>query len=132
MVTFLWRQAGSPKATSAKNPFTDVSENAYYYDAVIWAVENGITNGVTETTFAPNDKVTRAQTVTFLHRKDKSPDVNGTLKFNDVQMSSFYAKAVIWATEAGITNGTTAATFDPNDPCTRAQIVTFMYRNSAK
>ena len=130
MVTFLWRNAGSPAPTAAENPFTDVAEGAYYYEAVLWAVEKGITNGTTETTFAPNATVTRGQTVTFLYRYEESPAVTGSLAFNDVSADSFCADAVIWATEKGITNGTTATTFSPNAACTRGQIVTFLYRGN--
>ncbi len=128
MVTFLWRAAGSPKATGG-NPFTDVSASAYYYDAVLWAVENGITNGTSATTFSPDDTVTRGQTVTFQHRAAGSPTVNGG-SFADVAADAYYAPAVQWAVANGITNGTSNTTFSPDDPCTRGQIVTFMYRDA--
>ena len=127
MVTFLWRSAGSPEPSGSSNPFTDVAASAYYYDAVLWAVEQGITNGTTATTFSPNATVTRGQTVTFLWRFAGAPAVSGT-SFADVAESAYYATAVAWAASEGITSGTTATTFSPNNPCTRAQIVTFLYR----
>ena len=128
MVTFLWRAAGKPQAETAEMPFTDVSEGAYYYDAVLWAVENGITNGTSATTFSPNAEVTRAQTVTFLWRMQNQPEADGEMIFTDVKQDAYYAEAVLWAVEAGITNGTSATTFSPEDGCTRAQIVTFLWR----
>lgn len=126
MVTFLWRAAGSPKS-AAGNPFTDVSSGAYYYEAVLWAVSEGITSGTSATTFAPDATVTRAQTVTFLYRAAGSPAVNGG-SFADVPADAYYASAVAWAVNEGVTNGTGATTFSPDANCTRAQIVTFMYR----
>ena len=127
MVTFLWRSAGAPQPESSLNPFTDVADTAYYYDAVLWAVEQGITNGTTATTFSPNATVTRGQTVTFLWRYSGSPEAGGS-SFTDVAADAYYATAVAWAAGEGITSGTTATTFNPHDPCTRAQIVTFLYR----
>lgn len=127
MVTFLWRAAGEPEPETTVNPFTDVSESAYYYDAVLWAVDQGITNGTTATTFSPDATVTRAQTVTFLWRSAGSPAVSGS-GFADVASDAYYAGAVAWAVSEGITNGTTATTFSPSSSCTRAQIVTFLYR----
>ena len=129
MVTFLWRAAGSPKAESSTTSFTDVDAGAYYYDAVLWAVEKGITTGTTATTFDPDAVVSRGQTVTFLYRAAGAPAVTGNGTFTDVPVDAYYADAVAWAVEKGITNGTTATTFDPNGACTRAQIVTFLYRN---
>ena len=128
MVTFLWRAAGSPQANGI-NPFTDVSPSSYYYDAVLWAVEQGITSGTSATTFAPDDTVTRGQTVTFLHRANGSPVASGS-SFVDVEDDAYYADAVRWAMNEGITNGTSATTFSPDISCTRAQIVTFMYRTT--
>lgn len=130
MVTFLWRAAGEPEPETTVNPFTDVSESAYYYEAVLWAVEQGITNGTTATTFAPNATVTRGQTVTFLWRNAGSP-ATGNGSFTDVAADAYYADAVAWAASEGITSGTTATTFSPNSNCTRAQIVTFLYRDLA-
>ena len=128
MVTFLWRAAGSPKATSG-NPFTDVQAGSYYYDAVLWAVEQGITSGTSATTFAPDATVTRGQTVTFLYRANGSPVVSGS-GFSDVAADAYYASAVAWAVSENVTVGTSATTFSPDNACTRAQIVTFMYRDA--
>ena len=112
------------------NPFKDVKRNAYY-DAILWANANGITNGKTEDTFAPDDGCTRAQIVTFLYRAAGSPEVkNVNNPFADVSESSVYYKAIMWAVEKGITKGTTDTTFSPNAVCTRAQIVVFLYRAS--
>ena len=129
MVTFLWRACGAPGAGGA-NPFTDVSAGAYYYDAVLWAVESGITNGTTATTFSPDAPVTRAQAVAFQWRAAGSPAASDG-SFSDVADNAYYAVAVSWAVANGITNGTTAATFSPNTPVTRAQAVTFLYRELA-
>ena len=126
MVTFLWRAAGSPAATGA-NPFADLSADAYYYDAVLWAVQQGITNGTSATTFSPDATVTRGQTVTFLWRYAGSPAVSGS-GFADVAADAYYAGAVAWASQQGVTSGTSATTFSPSNNCTRAQIVTFLYR----
>ena len=128
-VTFLWRAAGSPAPQSHVMPFTDVAEGSYYHDAVLWAVENGITKGTTDTTFSPNAKCTRAQIVTFLWRSKKSPASGSVNPFTDVAADAYYVDAVLWAAENGITAGTTATTFSPNNDCTRAQIVTFLYRS---
>lgn len=128
MVTFLWRAAGSPRATGS-NPFTDVQTGSYYYDAVLWAVEQGITSGTSATTFAPDATCARAQTVTFLYRANGSPAVSGS-SFSDVPVDAYYANAVVWAISEGITNGTSATTFSPDNACTRAEIVTFMYRDA--
>ena len=111
MVTFLWRANGSPKAAGV-NPFTDVSADAYYYDAVLWAVKNGITSGTSATTFAPNATVTRGQTVTFLYRANGSPAVSSS-SFSDVAADAHYANAVAWAVSEGVTNGTSATTVQP-------------------
>ena len=129
-VTFLWRAAGSPVPDSRKNPFRDVSSNAYYYDAVLWAVENGITSGTSANTFSPNGTVTRAQTVTFLYRAAGSPAASGS-SFTDVPSNAYYAAAVRWAVSHNITSGTSSSTFSPNGFCTRGQIVTFLYRDMA-
>ncbi|WP_287827277.1 leucine-rich repeat protein [Oscillibacter sp.] len=129
MVTFLWRAAGSPKA-AGNNPFTDLDASAYYYDAVLWAVSEGITSGTSATTFGPNDTVTRGQTVTFLYRASGSPTSSGN-SFADVAPDAYYANAVAWAVSEGITSGTGNNAFSPDADCTRGQIVTFMYRNMA-
>ena len=131
MVTFLWRAAGSPKA-SGSNPFRDVSADTYYYDAVLWAVENGITSGISADAFAPDAMVTRAQTVTFLYRAAGSPAAAPGSSFADVRGDAYYADAVSWAVEKGITSGTAAAAFSPDADCTRAQIVTFLYRQYSR
>ncbi len=130
MVTFLWRDAGSPAPKSKIMPFTDVSSGAYYYDAVLWAIENGITVGTSPATFSPNAVVTRGQTVTFLHRAAGSPTVSTSGSFTDVSADAYYAGAVEWAVNRGVTNGTGDKQFSPYANCTRAQIVTFMYRNA--
>ena len=127
MVTFLWRAAGSPEPVTTTNPFTDVNSGVYYYDAVLWAVEQGITSGTSATTFAPDATCTRAQTVTFLYRAAGSPAVSGD-SFADVSADAYYADAVAWAVSEGVTVGTSDTTFSPDMNCTRAQIVTFMYR----
>ena len=132
IVTFLYRAAGQPKVENVKNPFTDVSKNSTYYNAIMWAVENGITTGKTATTFDPNAVCTRGQIVTFLWRYEKAPIVSSLAKFDDVAAGSYFYNAVMWAVENGITNGKTATTFAPNDTCTRAQAVTFIYREFAK
>ena len=126
IVTFLWRAAGSPEP-KAMSSFTDVPASAYYAKAVAWAVENGITNGMTETTFAPDATCTRGQSVTFLYRALKGT-ANGSVSFTDVASDAFYADAVNWAVANNVTNGTSATTFSPNADCTRAEIVTFLYR----
>ena len=128
MVTFLWRANGSPKATGV-NPFTDVSADAYYYDAVLWAAEKGITSGTTATTFSPDAVLTRGQTVTFLWRANGAPAVSGG-SFSDVAADAYYASGVAWAVSEGITSGTGGNNFSPDAPCTRAQIVTFLYRDA--
>ena len=128
MVTFLWRAAGSPKVENGKNPFTDVQADAYYYDAVLWAVKQGVTSGTSATTFSPDATVTRGQTVTFLYRNAGSPEVSGTMPFTDVEADAYYAKAVQWAVQQKITTGTSETTFSPMSDCTRGQIVTFLYR----
>ena len=132
VVTFLWRAAGSPEPKTTRNPFTDVPGSAYYYKAVLWAVEKGITNGTSATAFSPKEPCTRAQVVTFLHRYEKTPKVTASSPFRDVTADKYYYEAVLWAVKNEITNGTTAATFSPNETCTRGQIVTFLYRDLAK
>ena len=132
MVTFLWRAAGSPAPKATTTAFTDLDKSAYYYDAVLWAVEQGITTGTSSTTFSPNATVTRGQTVTFLYRFAGQPAVSGSSSFTDVNSSDYYAAAVQWAKEQGITSGTSDTTFSPTNDCTRGQIVTFLYRQLAK
>lgn len=126
IVTFLWRANGSPKVSSS-NIFADVDPNAFYYDAVLWATANGITNGTGIDTFSPYGTCTRGEAVTFLHRSKGTPIVSGNA-FIDVSDDAFYANAVSWAVSNGVTNGTGANTFSPNNICTRGEIVTFLYR----
>ncbi len=126
IVTFLWRAAGSPEPKTAVS-FADVPAGSYYAKAVAWAIENGITNGMTETTFAPNATCTRGQSVTFLYRALKGT-ASGSANFTDVKSDAFYADAVNWAVASDVTNGTSNTTFSPNADCTRAEIVTFLYR----
>lgn len=131
-VTFLWRSQGSPKAAGAENPFTDVSKDAYYYDAVLWAVAQGITNGTSAITFSPDATVTRGQTAAFLWRVAKQPQVDQTANpFADVTQDAYYYNAVLWAVAKEITNGTSSTTFSPDQGCTRAQIVTFLWRTNS-
>ena len=131
-VTFLWRAAGSPAAKSAVMPFADVKVGSYYYDAVLWAVENGITKGTSETMFSPDATCSRAQIVTFLWRSQKSPAAGTANPFTDVKASAYYADAVLWAVKEDVTKGTTNTTFSPDANCTRAQIVTFIWRALAE
>ena len=131
-VTFLWRAAGSPAAKSTAMPFTDVKSGSYYYDAVLWAVENGITKGFSETAFAPELTCSRGQIVTFLWRAQKSPAASEDTAFSDVKSGAYYADAVSWAVGKKVTNGTTSTTFSPDESCTRAQIVTFIWRAMAE
>ena len=127
-VTFLWRAAGSPAPSSTEMPFADVPADAYYRNAVLWAVENGITGGTSATTFSPDAPCSRGQIVAFLWRSKQSPMVAAENPFMDVNAADYYHDAVLWAAENGITGGTGANTFSPDAPCTRAQIVTFLYR----
>ena len=129
VVTFLWRAAGRPAPVSGINPFTDVPDSSWYTDAVLWAVETGITKGLTATTFGPNTICNRAQVVTFLYRANGSPKLSSEENpFTDVAEGSFYRKAVLWALENGVTTGASATTFNPDGSCLRAQVVTFLYR----
>ena len=129
VVTFLWRANGCPEPTITEHSFTDVKESAYYYKAMLWAVETGITTGATSTTFAPNKACTRAQVVTFLWRAKGSPEPSTTTcPFTDVKTSSGYYKAILWAVEEGVTTGTSDTTFSPNNTCSRGHVVTFLYR----
>ena len=128
-VTFLWRANGQPDA-AGNNPFADVSTSSYYNEAVQWAVANGVTSGTSATTFEPDAPVTRAQVVTFLYRDAGSPSASGSTSFADVPTDAYYRDAVRWAVTQGITAGTSATAFSPDESCTRAQIVTFLYRSS--
>ena len=120
-----------PAAPEPGNPFSDVAEGTYYFDAVLWAVDNGVTTGTSATTFSPDGECTRAQMVTFLWRAAGSPEPAATeCAFSDVEAGSYYEKAVLWAVENGITNGTGEGTFSPDSKVTRAQAVTFLFRLS--
>ena len=132
MIAFLWRYAGAPKPTATDMPFTDVHPDSFYYDAVLWATEQGITWGTSATTFGPNEPCSRAQAVTFLYRlaQRPAPGISQT-PFTDVGQGSFYSDAVLWAAEQGITCGTSATTFSPDNVCSRAQAVTLLYRCAA-
>ena len=127
-VTFLWRAAGSPEPKSAAMPFTDVPAGSYFEKAVLWAVENGITKGTSDTTFSPDASCTRAQIVTFLWRAGGSPAVSGNSAFSDVAADAYYAAAVAWAEKNGVTGGIGGGLFGSDNTCTRAQIVTFLHR----
>ena len=129
MVTFLWRAKGSPEPKRTANPFVDVAESAYYYKSVLWALENGITTGTDAKHFSPNATVTRAQTVTFLWRLEGRPQAKTAGGFSDVPSREYFAAAVDWAVEQGITNGVGGGKFAPGNNCTRAQIVTFLHRD---
>ena len=129
VVTFLWRAAGEPKAENAENPFKDVTENDVAYDAILWAVEQGITNGTSKDTFSPKETCTREQIVTFLWRFENEPAPASTESpFTDVT-GGYSFSAILWAVENGITNGKSANTFAPKDTCNRAEAVTFLYRD---
>ena len=129
IVTFLWRAAGSPAPKSNANPFSDIKESDYFYKAVLWAVEEGITSGTGKGKFSPNNECTRAQVATFLWRAQGKPaPTSGTNAFTDIVEGSYYYEAVLWAVEMGITNGTGNGKFSPDNSCTRGQIVTFLYR----
>ena len=128
MVTFLWRAAGCPEPAGTASVFADVDQNAYYYQALLWAVESGITGGTSVATFSPNAVCTRGQMAMFLYRSAKTPAVSGSNPFTDVSETAYYRDAVLWAKTEGITSGTTETTFGPDAACTRAQMVTFLYR----
>ena len=129
-VTFLWRAAGCPKPNGADSPFADVMSDQYYYDAVLWAVEEGITSGTSVDKFSPDSGCTRAQVVTFLWRSKSNPSPESSDNpFTDVLSEAYYSKAAAWAVEKDITKGTSTGKFSPDVICTRGQIVTFLYRN---
>lgn len=127
-VTFLWRAAGSPMPSYRISPFTDVNYGDYYYNAVLWAVEQGITTGLTATTFGPDKTVTRGQVAMFLYRAASAVKPNITNSFTDVKSTAYNYDAILWAYDNRITTGTSTTTFSPDAFCTRAQIVTFLYR----
>ena len=127
-VTFLWRAAGEPEPTSTENPFTDVTENDFFYDAILWAVEKNITVGVTTTTFGPTLACNRAQIVTFLWRYLGEPDAAESNTFTDVEAGAWYEAAVNWAVGAGVTYGVGENLFGVEDSCNRGQAVCFLHR----
>ena len=128
-VTFLWRNSECPEPTITECPFTDVTDpEAYYYKAVLWAYENGITKGTSETEFSPEKTVTRAQMITFVYRMTGEKAEAADIPFVDVDANAYYAEAVMWAVTNGVTNGTSETTFSPNEQCLRYQVVTFLYR----
>ena len=129
IVTFLWRAKGSPEPLTKTSPFKDVKADQYYTKAVLWAVEQKITNGTAADLFSPNDVCTRAQAVTFLWRMEGAPKMGSRNPFQDVPNDQYYTQAVLWAVSLEITNGMTPTTFEPSRTCSRAQIVTFIYRD---
>ncbi len=128
IATFLWAKAGRPAPKTKANPFKDVKETDYFYNAVLWAVEHGITSGVSADRFAPNQTCTRAQTVTFLWAANGRHTVDGGASFSDVSASDYYANAVQWAVANDVTAGVGGGKFGPQRDCTRGQIVTFLYK----
>ena len=127
-VTFLWRAAGAPEPKNSVNPFSDLDPSAYYYKAVLWAIEHGITQGTSADTFSPNMTVTRGQTVTLLHRAAGTPSHGGNAAFLDISDNDYYFDAVAWAAQNGITSGVGNGKFSPGADCTRGQIVTLLFR----
>ena len=127
VMTFLYKASGSPDV-SGENPFTDVKEGDYFYKPVLWAVSQGITSGTSATTFSPYNPCTRAQVMAFLYKASGSPDVSGENPFTDVKEEDYFYNPVMWAVSQGITSGTSSTTFSPYNPCTRAQVMTFLYK----
>lgn len=125
----MWRASGSPEPAADMNPFGDVSADAYYYKAVLWAVENGIVKGTSATTFSPDDLVTRGQIIACLWREKGEPAVKSGNVFVDVSFNAYYYTAIMWAAEHNITQGTSSTEFSPAAACTRGQIVTFLYKS---
>lgn len=132
VVTFLWRAAGCPTVKNNKNPFVDVKSSQFYYKAVLWAVEQGITSGTSNTTFEPNATCSRGQIVAFLYRFAGSPKVSTSNPFTDVSSKQYFYKPVLWAVKNGITSGVDKTSFAPDETCTRAQVVSFLYRYMSK
>ena len=131
-ITLLWRMAGSPAPKSTSHNFTDVKPGSYYEQAVLWGVENGIIVGTSKTAFAPDGICTRAHAVVLLYRAAGNPAGSGTARFSDVAADAYYANAVAWAEEKGITTGIGGGLFGADNHCTRAQIVTFLWRAIVK
>ncbi len=130
VVTFLWRASGSPKVSGVDNPFVEVEEGSCYYDAVLWAVQNGITKGTTETTFSPDATIIRADAITLIWCSEGEPGLTIVPEFTDINAGAYYYSAVCWGYSNGVVNGTSATTFSPSETCTRGQIVTFLCRNA--
>ena len=130
VVTFLWAASGRPEPVGKENPFKDVDKSDWYYTAVLWAVENGITAGTAKDKFSPDDICTRAQVVTFLYAANGRPEIDGINVFQDVSDTDWFTVPVIWARENGITDGVSAGMFGPERTCTRGQIVLFLYKAS--
>ena len=128
VVTFLWAAEGKPEPRTTVNPFDDVPDNAWYLKPVLWAVEQGITGGTGPNAFSPDAECTRAQIVTFLYAAAGKPAISGGSEFADVADTDWYAKPVIWAKANNITGGISPTAFGPNNICTRAQVVTFLYK----
>ena len=128
VVTFLWAANGRPEPKSMENPFVDVADDAWYLKPVLWAVENGITTGVSSTEFGPENTCTRAQIVTFLYAAAGKPDVSGDSTFSDVSNDAWYLKPILWAAQNDVTGGVGDGMFGPDRECTRAQVVTFLYK----
>ena len=128
ILTFLWKSMDSPKPSSTDNPFTDVKPSDYFYKPVLWAKENGITSGTSPTTFSPHKACTRGQIVTFLWILAGRPGPYFSSPFSDVKITDYYFEPAVWAKNTGITSGTSATTFSPGNPCTRAQALTFLWK----
>ena len=128
VVTLIWRQEGCPKAKITETPFTDLNKEEYYYDAVLWAYEAKVTKGTSDTTFSPDQVVSRGQFVTLLARNENKDEVVTSTPFTDVDVNMYYAGPIKWAAENGITNGRTATTFEPEANCKRVEVVMFLYR----
>ena len=132
VVTFLWRAAGSPEPTITEHPFTDVKAGTYYYKAMLWAVEQGVTKGTSDSTFSPYRPCSRGEVVTFLWRAMGKPAATiSNHSFTDVKEGAYYYKAMLWAVEQGVTKGTSETTFSPTSTCSRGEVVTFLYRAMA-
>ena len=127
-ITFLWRAAGEPEPAATVSPFVDVTENDFFFKAVLWALEEGIANGLDQSHFGPYATANRAQVVTFLWRAAGSPEASVENPFTDVAENAWFHDAVLWALENGVTTGVTATFFDAWGSCNRAQVVTFLYR----
>ena len=130
VVTFLWAAAGRPEPVGTSNPFKDISEQDWFYQPVLWAVENQITAGTSADTFGPEDTCTRAQVVTFLYAAAGRPVITDSSDFRDVKDTDWFAKPVVWAAQNAITGGVGNNSFGPDRTCTRGQIVTFLYKAS--